>query len=294
MTVARRREARAAFGFLLPGYTAYLLFALLPGLAALTLSLSQVDRLAGTYDFVGLENYLGLWADPRFWTVFRNTFLFVALAVTGNVGLGLLLAVLLNRHMPKAILYLLRLAYFLPVLVAAAFVSLIWRFLYSADLGILNFYLRSLGLPAVGWLTDRSMAMLSVVILDVWKNVGFFMIIFLAALQGVPRDLIEAARIDGAGRTTILTRITIPLISPVILFCVTYATIGGLQVFESIRILTRGGPGDATRSIVMYMYEEAFQAQDLGAGAAVACTLLVVIILVVAGQMLISRRWVYR
>jgi len=136
--------------------------------------------------------------------------------------------------------------------------------------------------------------MLSIVIIDVWKNVGFFIIIFLAALQGVPRTLTEAARIDGASPAVTLWRIKLPYIAPVILFCITYATIGGLQVFDSIKIITNGGPGDATRSVVMYMYTEAFGAGDLGTGAASALTLLVVISAVVALQMLIGSKIVRR
>lgn len=131
--------------------------------------------------------------------------------------------------------------------------------------------------------------MFSIVIIDVWKNVGFFIIILLAALQGVPRTLIEAARVDGASALTTLLRIKIPYIAPVLLFCVTFATIGGLQVFDSIQIITNGGPGDATRSVVMYMYSEAFGAGDLGTGSASALTLLVVIVAVVALQLWIGR-----
>ncbi len=204
----------------------------------------EVDRLTLVAEFVGWSNFDWILTDPRFWKTFGNTFYFIALAVLGNVGLGLGLAVLLDRNIPGPLLYLFRLAYFLPVLVSLAFVSFIWRFMFSFDLGAINYYIRMLGLPAVGWLTDKNVAMLSIVVIDVWKNVGFFVIILLAALQGVPRNLMEAARIDGASPFTALRRIKLPYIAPVILFCVTYATIGGLQVFNSIKIITDGGPGD--------------------------------------------------
>jgi multiple sugar transport system permease protein len=172
----------------------------------------------------------------------------------------------------------------------SALVSLVWKFLYSTDLGILNYYLRALGVPGVGWLSDGSVAMVSVVIMDVWKHFGFFMIIMLAALQAVPRSLIEAAALDGAGGGRIFYHIKLPVIAPVVLFCVTYATIGGLQVFDSVRILTNGGPGDATRVVVLYMFEQTFGAQDLGTGTAAAFTLLVVIALVTALQFGFGRR----
>ena len=290
MATLETREARAGYAFILPAYTLYLAFLLLPLIAALGLSFVQMDRLNWQIDFVGFENFYWIFTDPRFWTTFRNTFLFISMAVIGNVGMGLIIALMLDTKIPKYLLYFLRLAYFLPVLVSLAFVSFIWKFLYSTDLGIINYYLRGLGFENVPWLTSSSMAMISVVIVDVWKNMGFFIIIFLAALQGVPKNLLEAAAIDDASTWAILTRIKLPFIAPVILFCITYATIGGLQVFDSIKIMTDGGPGDATRSVVMYMVSEAFGVGDLGTGAASALTLLIAITAVIAIQMFLSRR----
>jgi ABC-type sugar transport system permease subunit len=294
MATLRQRETMAAYGFLAPAYLIYLLFLAIPLVASLLLSVLEVDRLTLATEFVGWANFDWILTDPRFWKTFGNTFYFIALAVVGNVGLGLGLAVLLDRNIPGPLLYLFRLAYFLPVLVSLAFVSFIWRFMFSFDLGAINYYIRMLGLPPVGWLTDKNVAMLSIVIIDVWKNVGFFVIILLAALQGVPRNLMEAARIDGATPFTALRRIKLPYIAPVVLFCVTYATIGGLQVFDSIKIITDGGPGDSTRSVVMYMFSEAFSAGELGTGAASALTLLVVIAIVTAIQLTLGRRFAGR
>jgi ABC-type sugar transport system permease subunit len=132
--------------------------------------------------------------------------------------------------------------------------------------------------------------MVAVVIMDVWKHFGFFMIILLAALQSVPRDITEAAAIDGAGPVATFAYIKVPMIAPVILFCITYATIGGLQMFESVRILTGGGPGDATTSMVMYMYERTFAAQDVGVGASAALILLITIVAVTLVQLRVGRR----
>ncbi len=289
MATLKAREARAGFLFVAPAYVLYLIFLAIPLVASFGLSVFEVDRIRMDFEYVGLENFDWIFTDPRFWTTFRNTFYFISMSVIGNVGLGLVLAFALNRVLPTPILYVLRLSYFLPVLVSLAFVSFIWKFLFSTDLGAINYYLRQVGIGNVGWLTDSSVAMFSVIIIDVWKNVGFFIIIFLAALQGIPRSLMEAASIDGASSWVVATRIKIPYIAPVILFCATYATIGGLQVFDSIRILTNGGPGDATRSVVMYMVSEAFSAGQLGTASAAALTLLVVISIVVAIQMIIAR-----
>jgi ABC-type sugar transport system permease subunit len=285
-----RREALAAYGFLVPAYVLYLLFSLIPVVATLVFSVTAVDRFTWTVEFAGLDNLNYVLTDGRFWRSFFNTFFFVALAVTGNVGIGLFFAIFLDRRLPSLILYLLRLSYFLPVLVSTALVSLVWQFIYSKDLGILNWYLSSWGLPKVGWLTDARIAMISVVILDVWKHFGFFMVIQLAALQSVPRALVEAAQLDGANPRQIFWHVKLPIIAPVVLFCVTYATITGLQMFETVRILTAGGPADATLSMVMYMYDQAFSALDIGAGSSAALVLLVAIALVTLIQIRLGRR----
>ncbi len=205
MSGLERREQVAAYGFLAPAFLFYLLFAAIPLLATIGFCFFTVKRIPLQAEFAGLTNFGWIYTDPRFWKSFLNTFYFIALAVVGNVGGGLILALLLNRALPRRLLLYFRLAYFFPVLVAAAFVSYIWKFLYAYDLGAINYYLRAVGLPGVKWLSDASVAMLSIAIMDVWKHVGFFMLILLAALQGVPRDILEAARIDGAkGRSIFL------------------------------------------------------------------------------------------
>ena len=198
--------------------------------------------------------------------------------MTGNICVGMLFALALNREMPAVLLYLFRLAYFLPVIIAAAFVSIVWGYFYGDDLGVINYYLIRLGFSPVHWLTSSRYAMMSIVIMDVWKNAGFFMIIFIAALQGVPKTLVEAAVMDGASYWRRFFRIVLPWISPVVFFAIVYASIGALQVFESIVILTRGGPGDATRSMSIYIVEEAFDSFEIGYAASVAVVMTVVIL----------------
>lgn len=290
---ARAEEAIAGYLFAAPAFLFYSAFVLVPTLGTLYLSFTFYDRSAAPV-FVGLENYIAAFESPRFWQILRNTLVFTFFAVMGNVGLGLVLAVLLNRAMPKALLYFFRLAYFLPVIIAMSFVSIVWSFLYSTDLGVLNYYLQELGFGRVGWLTDTRLAMASILIMDVWKNAGFSMLVFLAALQSIPVSLIEAARLDGASSWRIFWAITLPLLSPVVLFNVIIVTVGALQVFESILILTQGGPGDYTRSIVMLIYHEAFANFDIGYAAAISVALLLLIAIVTAVQFWASRRWVHQ
>lgn len=289
----RKQQSRAAFFFLLPGYSLYVFVILIPVVATFVFTFFYINRLSLEFTYVGFENYDWIINDKRFWKSLTNTFTFVILAVVGNVGVGLLLAVLLNRAFPRALLYGFRLVFFLPVLVSISTVAFVWQFLYNTDLGLINYYLGLLGIPKVGWLSDADVAMWSVVLFDVWKYAGFFMIIFLAALQAVPKDLKEAARVDGASGRTIFFRITLPFISPVVFFAVTYATITGLQVFDSIKVLTNGGPGDATRPTVMYMLDEAFGGGDVSTGAAAAVVLLVVIAMVTVVQFTVGRRVVF-
>ena len=286
-----RQRGAAAF-FLTPAYLLYAFIFLIPILATFAFSLNYIDRVTFRFEFVGLDNFAWIVTDGRFWTTFKNTLVFVVLAGIGNVGLGLVFALLLNRSLPAFVLYLFRLVFFLPVLVPISTIAFVWRFMYSTDFGLINYYLGTIGIRGIGWLTDADVAMASVLIFDIWKNFGFYMIIFLAALQGVPRDLIEAARIDGARRRSVFFKITLPIISPIVFFCVTYATITGLQVFDSVRVMTNGGPGDSTRVTVMYMVEEAFGAGDIGTGAAAALVLLFLIGLVTAVQFAVGRRTV--
>ena len=167
-----------------------------------------------------------------------------------------------------------------------------WSYLYGDQLGVINYYLISWGFRPVRWLTSSSNAMTSIIIMDVWKNTGFFMVIFIAALQGVPRSIVDAAVMDGAGYWRRFFRVVLPFISPVVFFAIVYASIGALQVYKSIVILTQGGPGDATRSMSIYIVEEAFGSFQIGYAASVAVVLTFVILLITSLQLVASRRWV--
>jgi multiple sugar transport system permease protein len=295
--IAQRRselegaQARAAYLFVAPSLILYAAFVLAPVVVTFILSFSYYDPMMGSR-WVGLENFERFFTDDRSLQIFWNTLRFTLFAVAGNVTVGLLLALALNRAMPGFVLYLFRLAYFLPVIIAAAFVSIVWGYFYGDDLGVINYYLIRLGFRPVHWLTSSSTAMMSVVIMDVWKNAGFFMVIFIAALQGVPKTLMEAAIMDGASYWRRFFRIVLPWISPVVFFAIVYASIGALQVFESIIILTRGGPGDSTRSMSLYIVEEAFDSFEIGYAASVAVVMTLVILVITSIQLLASRLWV--
>lgn len=288
----RLRETVTGYLFVAPSVVGFLVFVLGPSIAAAVLSLTRYDVISAP-KFVGLDNYARLLGDERLRHAYLNTLVYVVAAVILINGLALLLAVLINQRMPRVLSQVFRSLYFFPSLVALAYVSLIWQALFQKDTGIVNYYLQAIGAGPVNWLNSESQSRFSVIIVDVWRNVGFAMLIFVAALQEVPRELEEAAQIDGAGPVTLLRRVTVPMISPAIFFNVTITVIGAFQIYESIIVLTNGGPGDATRSIVMYIAEKAFADFDVGYASAIAMTLFVIILAVTIIQFRARRAWVH-
>ncbi|XAZ20515.1 sugar ABC transporter permease (plasmid) [Sinorhizobium sp. B11] len=287
----RRAQAATGYLFVLPATVLYLTFVIAPVIVTTILAFAYYDPMLGS-QWVGFDNFIRFFTDQRSLQILWNTLRFALFAVTFNVSIGLVLALALNRAMPGWLLYFFRLAFFLPVIIAAAFVSIVWTYFYGDDLGVINYYLRLLGLPGVRWLTDAGQAMTSIIIMDVWKNTGFFMIIFIAALQGVPKNILEAAVMDGTPAWRQFFRITLPYISPVVFFCIVYASIGALQVFESIVILTQGGPGDATRSLSIQIVEEGFGSFQIGYAASISVVMTVIILIITAIQQILSRKWV--
>ncbi|MCA0322408.1 MAG: sugar ABC transporter permease [Actinobacteria bacterium] len=287
-----RREPLTGYLFAAPSVVGFVLFVLGPLLAAAWLSLTKYDILTPPR-FVGLDNYRRMVDDPRLLTTYGNTFVYVAAAVVIINVVALGLAVLVNRRLPAVFTYLFRSAFFFPSLVALVYVSIIWQALFQKDTGIINYYLTSVGGPRIDWLNSPTWSKLTVVIVDTWRNVGFAMLIYVAALNEVPKDYVEAARIDGAGAWTIFRRITLPLISQATFFNVTTTVIGAFQIFESIIVLTRGGPGDASRSVVMYIAEIAFNNFDMGYASAIAMTLFLLILAVTLVQFRLRKVWVH-
>jgi multiple sugar transport system permease protein len=231
--------------------------------------------------------------DDRLRQAYLNTFVYVIAAVVLMNTLAVILALALNRPYPRPISTVLRSAYFFPSLVGLVYVSTIWQAFFQKDTGIVNYYLGVLGLDGPNWLNGPRLSVVTVIIVDVWRNVGFGMLIILAALQDVPRELREAARIDGAGAWNEFRHVILPAISPALFFSVTMTFIGAFQIYESVVVLTNGGPGDASRSVVMYLAEIAFQRFDMGYASAIAVSLFAIVATVTASQFALRRRWVH-
>jgi multiple sugar transport system permease protein len=288
----RRREALAGYAFITPAVLGFLCFVLGPLVAAVLISLTRYDVLTPPR-FIGLDNYREMLDDDRLRQAYLNTFVYVGAAVVLMNTLAVILALALNRPYPRPISTVLRSAYFFPSLVGLVYVSTIWQAFFQKDTGIVNYYLGLLGLDGPNWLNGPRLSVVTVIIVDVWRNVGFGMLIILAALQDVPRELREAARIDGAGAWNEFRHVILPAISPALFFSVTMTFIGAFQIYESVVVLTNGGPGDASRSVVMYLAEIAFQRFDMGYASAIAVSLFAIVATVTATQFALRRRWVH-
>lgn len=292
MMSPKRSEALAGYLFILPTFIGFAIFILYPLVESLRISFYEYSILGDSF-YVELDNYSRLLSDSRLRKTYGNTIVFTGFAVFFNAGIGLLLAVFLNRRMPILMRNFYRSAFFFPILIAHTYIAVIWQYFYQQDTGVINYYLAFLGIDPIPWLSHPAWAMAAIIIMDVWKNTGFAMLVFLAGLQSIPNEYYEAAQLDGANERQLFSRITIPLLSPSIFFILVIFMIGALQVFDTIIVLTDGGPGDATRSVVMYIYQQAFQRLDFGYAAAVSWTLFLVIMAVTLVQFLVSRRWVH-
>jgi multiple sugar transport system permease protein len=288
----QRRWDRAAIGFLAPSGIGFLLFVIFP--AVMVFGLSAVEwNLLSPARFVGWDNYLRAFSDSRLLAVYRSTALMAGGFVVLNVGLALLLAVFLETRMPRWLSSFFRMTFIFPFVVSATAVAMIWRFMLHQDLGLVNFYLGGFGVDKINWLGSSFWAPISVVIAATWRSIGFSILIFIAGLQAIPQDVREAAMVDGANAWTRFWRITLPLLSPTVLFLVIVNTLGAFQLFAEPVVLTSGGPGDASRTVVQFMYNTGFGSFQMGYASAQAVLLLAVLVVLTFLQFRLSKRWTF-
>jgi len=288
----QHQETLVGYVFILPASAVVAAFLLIPLVATAVLVFTDYSLLTPPV-WIGLDNLRRLISDGRMWTCLRNSFIITLGAVAGNNLLGLALAIAVNRKMLQLLKYLYRTALFFPVLTTTSTLAMVWRFFLTRDRGAMNWLLGQIGLGPVCFLCDSHWAIISVIIFDVWKSVGRLMILYLAGLQGIPEVYYEAARIDGASGWQLTRHVTLPLITATAFFCVTMSSIGAFQIFDNAYILTAGGPGDASRTIAMYIYEVAFQRYEMGYAATVSFLLLIILVTLSLVQLRASRRWVH-
>lgn len=271
----------AGVWFVAPALTLIGLFFFLPVAASLLLSFTDFDIYAlGHLDrlrFIGLENYRRLLNDPMFWTALKNTFYFVIVGGPLSVLVSLGAALLVNHRVTR-FQGVFRTLLFLPVVTTLVAVAVVWRYLYHPRYGFLNYVLGLAGLAPIDWLGDPDWAMPAIILMAVWKNFGFNMVVFIAGLQSIPRRLYEAAEIDGSDGWAQFRYITLPMLAPTFLFVTVITLIGYFQLFAEPYVMTQGGPADSTLSVALLMFQEGFRWWNLGYAAAVAFVLFLIIL----------------
>jgi len=292
----KRRELIAAIGFLLPSVLGFVIFMVGPLLTSLGVSFLEWNLLTPP-KWLGVDNFIKLMSDEDFWHSLRATLYYILGSVPLGMVLALALALALNQKLRGIGIY--RTIYFIPVVSSMIAVALMWRWMYNPTSGILNYVLdqffKFLHLPFTPpeWLQSRTWAMPAIILMSVWKGLGYNMVLFLAGLQGIPTHLYEAAEIDGATHWHKFRKITLPLLTPTTFFIVIISIIGSFQIFEQAYIMTKGGPARATVTTVYYIYENGFQWYKMGYASAVAWVLFALVLVVTLVQWRYQDRWVF-
>ena len=288
----RRRRALLGYIFLLPTLLGSFIFTAGPVFVSFALSLYRWNIFKPP-DYIELANYERLIRDVRVGISFANTLKFTVLAVASQVSIGLILALAVHRITNTAMRYYFRTAFFLPLLMSGAAVAIVMGYIFHKEFGPLNSYLGLMGFQQIPWKTSADWVMITIVIMSAWRNLGFTFILFIGGLSNISREVLDAADVDGAQGLRRLWSVVIPLLSPQILFATVTGVIGALQVFDEPYIMTRGGPGNASRTLVMVMYEHAFKHIEFGYGSAIAIVVLLMILVMAMVQMWLWRSRVF-
>ena len=275
----RQRRSMRAYLFVLPYLIPFLAFLVVPAVWSVWLSFNK-GGILDSARYVGLDNWREISNDTELTGAIKNTSIYVVEAVFLVFTLALLLALLLNRYRKGSNIF--KLALYVPLLAPAVLVGLIWQFLTNFDFGLINLALDAVGLERLNILGSGTLALLTIVLAEVWRGLGFWTLYFLASLQNIPEELLDAARVDGAKGVQRFRRITIPLLRPMLLFAVVIAIIANFQVFDTVYVLTQGGPHESTSTLVWFIWKRLFQFQETGQGYAAAVLLLGIILTLTA------------
>ncbi len=289
---SRRQRSDILWGllFISPQVIGLVAFSLLPVIYAFALSFMQWDGL-GEREYVGLQNFRDEFANPDFRAALSHTFIYTLISVPGGVILSLMVALAVNHVRGKAFY---RTIFFLPTVTSSVAVSMVWLWMLNGDFGLINVYLREwFALDPPNWLVSRTLVIPAVALVAIWAGLGFNMVIFLAGLQGIPATYLEAAQIDGASKWQQFWNITLPLLSPTTFFVTIISIIASFQVFDMIYVMTDGGPGNASTTMVFHIYELAFVKFTFGISSATAVILFALIMAVTLFQFWGQRRWVH-
>jgi len=283
----RSNQWKIAMVFLLPYLVIFSIFRFIPSVGGLVVSFFKWS-LGGDPKFVGIDNYVNLAQDGSFYTSIRNTLSFFVLTVPVLVVASLLLAMLLNQKLAGR--RVMRTISIIPYVLIPSIVGIMWNWMFDNNFGLLNYYIKKLGGSPVFWLTDERFALIAVSIVVVWTYIGYDMILFLAGLQGIPKETYEAAEVDGASTFQVFWHITLPLLKPVTMMVSTLTLVNVVQLFDQIYVMTNGGPGTSTLTMVQYMYTSAFTNYELGYGSAIEVVILVLLMVLITVQNRIGNR----
>jgi multiple sugar transport system permease protein len=283
-------ESFYGYLFVSPMVIGFLLIMFFPLVYSIYLSFTDW-QLLGDPNFIGSENYQRLVNDPDFWVVLKNTLIFTVGLVPINIFMALLLALLLQRNLPGIGLF--RTAIFIPVMTSIVVWSIIWKYMFGTEEGFINQVLAAIGIDGPAWLYDPDLAMGAVIVVSAMKNVGLNMVLFLAALQQVDKNLYEASYLDGANKVKQFRHVTLPMITPTVFLTLILTVIGSMKVFGQIYVMTNGGPGNHTKVLVYYIWENAFKLFDFGYASAIALVLFVIILFFTIIQWSARKRWVF-
>lgn len=286
-----KKESLIWIIFILPATIPLIVFWIIPMFYSGYVSFTNWDFMSPTYKIVGLANYIKLFKDKEFYRVLFNTFYFTLGSLIPTIIGGLVFAILLNKKMRGIKLY--RTILFSPWITPTVAVSIVWSWIFEPRVGLANFILSKIHISALPWLQSEKWAMPAVLIVTIWKGLGWTMVFYLEALQKVPKELNEAAEIDGANRFQNFVNVTMPMISPTTFFLVIMTSINSLQAYDQIQVLTQGGPAGSTRTILYMYYQEAFQNFNVGKAAAVAMVIVFITIVLSLIQFVASKRWVH-
>jgi multiple sugar transport system permease protein len=275
-----RSQLFVALVFLIPSFIGFFGFFAWPAARGLFLSFTEYDMLRDP-EWVGFENYLGVFKDPIFFNSIWVTLEYVVINIGVQTILALLIAVLLHRFTKSLVI---RGVILLPYLIANVIVALVWYWLCDYNLGLINAGLDALGLSRMGFFGNEYLAMPTIALVNVWRHVGYTALLIFAGLVAIPRDVYEAAEVDGAGEWRIFRSVTLPLLRPVLAFVLVITLVGSFQIYDTIAVTTEGGPVHATRAINVYIFQQAFEQRNFGYASAMAVLLMIVLAIIAIGQ----------
>ncbi len=287
----RIKDNITAYMFLTPSIVGFICF--IGGPIILSFFLIFIDyNLIQTPEFIGLDNLKRFFTDPQLPIVFLNTLKFLIILPVIHCGGGLILAYLVSRVRIRFLSTFFRNSIYFPAIITTASVAIAWGYIFSTDTGVLNYFVRQMGFENIRWLTDSTMAYVTIAIFSFWKFIGTTFLYYIIGLSNIPDVYYEAAQIDGASSTKTFFKITLPLLTPTIFFVIITNLIGVFQIFDEPFLLTNGGPGVATKSVAMYIYETAFRSMNMGYGSTIALSLFLIILTITITQFTVQNKWV--